>query len=194
MKTCPFCAEEIQDAAIVCKHCHRDLPAAVSAPPAQLAATKSHLLPWLICSLAVLAALMALPSFMSGLQRGTLSSDGPCVLNAIAAPAPDVIARIEKADESTRVIAIRNRGPAHWTDATVTIRGLGMQAMKGQPTGPHSLRLTSVGAGELVAKNIVEFKKADGSAWIPMMMRPTEVVVGATMNGRACSFEQQFAE
>lgn len=28
-RTCPFCAEAIQPAAIVCKHCGRDLPAAV---------------------------------------------------------------------------------------------------------------------------------------------------------------------
>ena len=42
MKICPFCAEEIQDAAIVCKHCRRELSPQDKNAPLQQAETASQ--------------------------------------------------------------------------------------------------------------------------------------------------------
>lgn len=57
MKKCPYCAEDIQDAAIVCKHCGRDVRASSSTSITKPAGVALQVLGAVLAFLGLLTAL-----------------------------------------------------------------------------------------------------------------------------------------
>ena len=78
MKKCPFCAESIQDEAIVCRYCGRDLEgsAATNQPAAQ---QRSRISKWLVGGL----VLLALGGAAAVVALGGLEDPPPSVNSAL---------------------------------------------------------------------------------------------------------------
>jgi hypothetical protein len=92
MKNCPFCAEEIQDAAIVCKHCGCDLVVAIAQPPPKATPRWGRIL--IVVGVVLAVGFWAL----SSIARDRRVSD---VTSTTVTPAPLVPNEIPKALSAT---------------------------------------------------------------------------------------------
>jgi hypothetical protein len=60
MKKCPYCAEEIQDAAVVCKHCGRNIGAGGVATEPERLKKKTSIATWAVLALVLFVGGLAL--------------------------------------------------------------------------------------------------------------------------------------
>jgi len=178
VKTCPYCSEEFQEAAVSCPGCGRAYPEGIDEPQSR---------GWgrVILGIAgvVVVAFVAYRLLMIQPDARKRDEAGRCLLRA----------RVY-ADATRRMFGIQNMDTADWTDVEVTISGnhaAGSTAEKKTGSFVYHLPISDSRVASHKVREIMldEFESPDGPRWIAMTMRVTAATVRAKIAGEACTIE-----